>query len=124
MAWLWVGLGGFVGAVLRFGISSWMHARIGGAWPLGTLTVNVLGCLAIGALLGIARHPGVLSPEWRPFLIVGLLGSFTTFSTFGHEALTLLQLGAAGRALAWVGLHLVLGLGAVWVGAEGIRRLL
>ena len=83
-----VGLGGFIGAVARYGISTLLQGR-GAGWPLATLLVNVVGCLAIGALLGLARDNPDLSPQVRSFLVVGLLGSFTTFSTLGHETMQL-----------------------------------
>ena len=114
---LCVGAGGFLGAVSRYGLSQWLRSSVEGGYPLGTLAVNVLGCLGIGALLGLSQdHPG-LSENARLFLVVGLLGSFTTFSTFGHETLRLFGEDQLGRALLNVGLNLVLGLGAVWLGA-------
>ena len=112
-----VGLGGFIGAVARYGISTLLQGR-GAGWPLATLLVNVVGCLAIGALLGLARDNPDLSPQVRSFLVVGLLGSFTTFSTLGHETMQLVEEGNHGRALVLILLHLTLGLAAVWIGAR------
>jgi CrcB protein len=114
---LCVGAGGFLGAISRYGLSQWLRAALGGSYPLGTLAVNVLGCLGIGALLGLSQESTGLSENTRLVLVVGLLGSFTTFSTFGHETLRLFGEDQLGRALLNVGLNLVLGLGAVWLGA-------
>ena len=103
--------------MLRFGVSGGTQ-RIAGfsSFPYGTLAVNVTGCLAIGLLSGLAEARQVLTPETRLLILIGLLGSFTTFSTFGYETLTLLRDGALLRAAANVGLHVGLGLGAAWVG--------
>ncbi len=121
---LLVGAGGFVGAVLRFGVSGGVQ-RIAGfsSFPYGTLAVNVAGCLAIGLLSGLAEARQVLTPETRLLILIGLLGSFTTFSTFGYETLTLVRDGALLRAVANVGLHVGLGLGAAWAGLALSRAL-
>ena len=110
---LWVGAGGFLGAVLRYGLSSWLPAQRFGC---GTLTVNLLGCLAIGALAGWTETRGELDPHTRALVISGVLGSFTTFSAFGNEVMELVRegrnLAAGGVVLA----HLALGFGAVVAG--------
>ncbi len=114
---LLAGLGGFVGAALRYGgteLASRLHT--GPGFTYATLIVNVLGCLAIGLLGGLSEARGLLSPEARAFLLVGILGGFTTFSTFGFETLQLVRAGHQVIAMANVVLHLVLGLGAVWAG--------
>ena len=114
---LLVGAGGFMGAVLRYGVSGLVQTltkSIG--FPYGTLAVNVLGCLVIGILAQMVTSRGMFSPELRLFLFIGVLGSFTTFSTFGNETFNLLQDGETVAALAYVGLHLVVGFGAVWLG--------
>jgi fluoride exporter len=114
---LLVGTGGFVGSVLRFIVSNWVQ-RVSGSllFPWGTLTVNVVGCFVIGAMAGMLefRHP--FSPDGRLFLLVGLLGGFTTFSAFGYEIMALTHDGDWLHALGHVGLHLVLALPAVWLG--------
>lgn len=112
-----VGTGGMCGAILRYWLSGAVYAltpapRI----PWGTLLVNVLGCFAIGALTGLADARGVLSPTARLFLLIGLLGGFTTFSTFGYETLALLRDQAVARALLNVTLQITLGLTAAWGG--------
>ncbi len=118
MTWLSVGLGGFVGAILRYGISRGVQALFGSDFPAGTLVVNLLGCLAIGAALGVAGRDAQMSEQLRLTLVVGLLGSFTTFSTFAKEAVDLFALGQPGRALLVVAANLALGLPAVWLGAR------
>ena len=83
---LLVGAGGFVGSVLRYGLSGAVHRLLPfAAFPYGTLAVNVVGCLAIGLLAGWSEARQVIGPELRLFLFIGLLGGFTTFSTFGYE---------------------------------------
>jgi len=112
-----VGLGGFVGSILRYLLSGWVQGLADSpTFGYGTLSVNVLGCLAIGLLGGWADNAGVLSPSMRLFLMLGLLGGFTTFSTFGYETMTLLRGRAMFGALMYVGLHLLLGFGAVALG--------
>lgn len=112
-----VGLGGLIGAVLRYLVSGWLHAAMRTlAFPIGTLGVNVLGCLLIGLLGGLADNMAMLSHSTRLFLLVGILGSFTTFSTFGYETLALMRDGQFGLALANVLLQVVVGLTAVWAG--------
>lgn len=112
-----IGLGGFMGALLRYGVSglvqNWSKSI---SFPYGTLAVNLLGCFIIGSLSQLAESRGVFSPEARSFLFIGLLGAFTTYSTFGNETVNLMMDGQNLRSLANIGLHLVLGLGAVWLG--------
>ena len=114
---LLVGIGGFLGAIARYALGGWVHRSAHGpVFPYGTLVVNVLGCLLIGALAGLVETRGVLSPESRVFLLIGLLGGFTTFSTFGYETLQLLRDGQLLYGLANIGASVLLGLGAVWLG--------
>ena len=113
--WLWLFVGGGLGAVMRFALGSWVLARAGDGFPWGTLAVNWVGCLAIGvaaALFAALPHgPGV-----RLFLVTGVLGGFTTFSTFGHETMALLRDGERLAAAGNVGLQLFVGLGCAWGG--------
>ncbi len=111
------GLGGFLGAILRYVIGSWVRQLSGNhPFPYGTLTVNVLGCLAIGLATQLFEIKQVFSQETRIFLLVGLLGAFTTFSTFGIETLNLFQEGKTGLSIMNILIHLLLGLFAVWLG--------
>lgn len=108
---LWVGIGGFTGAVLRYlttkTISEWTaYSRL----PLGTLAVNVVGCLIIGFLSALAEAQGTFSVQAKAFVFAGTLGAFTTFSTFGSETMAFFSQGKEGLAFLNVGMHLVLGL--------------
>jgi CrcB protein len=85
-------------------------------FPYGTLAVNLLGCAAIGVLAGLGESRQLFSPELRGFVFVGLLGGFTTFSTFAHETTILLRHDAYLQAFTSVGLHVGLGLLLVWAG--------
>jgi CrcB protein len=119
--WLWhaflVGAGGFAGSILRFGVGGLAYRLFPSATvPIGTLAVNVIGCLAIGVLGGVGDARQIAAPEFRLLLMVGLLGGFTTFSAFGYEVLVLVRADEPVRAVVNVGLHLVLGLIAVWIG--------
>ena len=88
--WLLIGLGGFVGAVLRYWISGWIQSGFI-TFPVGTLTVNFLGSLVLSIIVYTSQYRGFLSEEARIFLTVGLLGSFTTMSTFSFESIKLLE---------------------------------
>ena len=112
-----VGAGGFLGALARYGLSGIVHRFFPQTtFPVGTLTVNLLGCLLIGVLAGLVESRQLLGPEARVFAMIGLLGGFTTFSTFGYETFALLRDGENLRATANVGLSVVLGLAFVWLG--------
>lgn len=119
-----VGLGGFVGSGLRFVVSGLVHRLVPFAlFPWGTLVVNVLGCLAIGFLGGLLEYRGAVSPGARLFLMIGLLGGFTTFSTFAFETFALAEDAQAARALLNVLLQIVLGFAAAWIGMLAARSL-
>ena len=119
-----VGAGGFLGAICRYLISGWVHRMLPfSGFPYGTLTVNILGCLLIGFLSGLAETRNVLGPEARLFLLLGLLGGFTTFSTFGYETLALARDAESLKALANIALHIAACLGAVWFGGAFSRIL-
>jgi len=113
---LLVGFGGFIGSVARYYISKlnllidWLSI------PIGTLLVNVAGSLLIGLLTGIASKSPILTVEWRLFLMVGLCGGFTTFSTFTSENLALAQNGQFLAVALYAGLSVILGFIAVFVG--------
>src|SRR5215207_8296023 len=115
--YLFVGTGGFVGAVLRYWLSSTVQQLSNSAlFPVGTLVVNVLGCLVIGFLSEPAEEHGLFTAEARAFVFIGILGGFTTFSTFGNETMNLLRNGQNTLAFCNAAGHLILGLGAVWAG--------
>ena len=114
---LLVGLGGFLGSGLRFLISGWVQRLAPtSVFPWGTLAVNVLGCFVLGGVYGLAESRGVFGPAARLFLFIGLLGGFTTFSTFAWETLALGRDAEIGQFLANIGLQVTTGLAAVWLG--------
>ncbi len=111
-----VGAGGFLGSVLRFSVSEWMARRYQDKFPAGTLAVNLIGCLLIGLLAGLAGRRNLLSPDVRLLIITGFLGGFTTFSAFGLDTVSLLRRGKSGLALLYLGVSVFGGLLLVWVG--------
>ena len=112
-----VGTGGFAGALFRYALGGIVHRRFPlTTFPYGTLTVNLLGCLLIGLLAGLAESRQLFSPEFRRFALIGLLGGFTTFSTFGYETFAMLRDAEYLRAASNIGMHVFLGLALVWVG--------
>ena len=112
-----IGAGGFFGSISRYVVSGAVHRIFGKPWfPYGTLAVNVLGCFLIGFLSGIGDNRQLFTPETRLFLFIGFLGGFTTFSTFGYEIFTFARDGQFLGSFLNLALHLVFGLGAVWLG--------
>ena len=108
--------GGSVGALLRYAASGVAQKLAGGSFPLGTLAVNVIGCLLMGFAGAIFAGPHLIREEYRMALLVGGLGAFTTFSTFSFETFTLADRGQLQLAVANILLSNGLGLAAVWFG--------
>ena len=116
-----VGLGGFIGAVLRYLISGCVQDLTQSlAFPHGTLAVNITGCFLIGIFSHIFESQAGMTAEMRLLLMVGLLGSFTTYSTFGNETINLLQDQRLFLALLNIATHIILGLSAVLLGRFSI----
>jgi CrcB protein len=114
---LLVGLGGFLGSVLRYGVGGWVgRLKSGWSFPLETLLINVTGCLVLGFLAGLSETRGVFSGSTRAFLFIGLLGGFTTFSTFGYETVQLVRDAQWQAAIMSTILQVALGLAGVWAG--------
>lgn len=112
-----VGLGGFIGSSLRFAMSGWVQRVFPySQFPYGTMSVNVLGCLLIGYLGGVAEQRQTLEAGTRLFLLVGVLGGFTTFSTFAYESLALAQDSLYFKMMLNVVLQVVIGFSAAWLG--------
>ena len=121
-----IGFGGFIGAVLRYLVSGWVQDRSGSIFiPYGTAAVNLSGCFLIGLLSYLVETRSFFSVETRAFILIGLLGSFTTFSTFGSETLALIRSGRMDIAALYAGGQVVVGVFMVWLGrllAAGIWR--
>ena len=127
-AWLLVAVGGALGSVLRYGLGRWlMHGAPVQAFPYGTLTVNLLGCLAIGLVAEFLLLQRILAPQPRLLLQTGILGGFTTFSAFGLETMLMLRREQWLTAATYVSTSVLGGLLAVWLGmkaADGLSRLI
>ena len=117
-----VGAGSFLGGGFRYLLSQFIQSKTLITFPLGTLGVNIIGCLLIGIVFGIIER-GNMNPEWRLFLATGILGGFTTFSTFSLETVTMIRDGQSLSALAYVALSVVIGLAATFVGISVTRVL-
>ena len=114
-----IGTGGFIGAVLRYWVGNaaqtWSKAE---SFPAGTLIVNLIGCLVIGFLSHVGENSSVISPEAPSFLFIGILGAFTTFSTFSNETVNLFRQGQGFYSMVNVAAHILIGLAAVWLGRQ------
>lgn len=117
MQLLIIGVGGFIGTVLRYVIGGMVQGGAGDSlFPSATLTINLLGCFGIGLLAELSEARGFLTAEMRGFLMVGILGGFTTFSTFANETVNAVRDGAMAIALVNVLASVGLGLIGVWAG--------
>ena len=110
-------IAGGCGSVLRFAVAGWTQ-RLAESFPLGTLTVNVVGSIVIGLAAPLLSGPLLIRPEYRLAILVGLLGGFTTFSSYSWETVSLLQDGQWRLAVANVVLSNGLGLTAAWLGTR------
>ena len=118
-----IGIGGAIGSLLRFWMSTWVHSFAGRGFPYGTLTVNVLGCLVMGVLFVVLTERLSDNVVLRAGLLIGVLGGFTTFSSFSIETFNLMEQGAHLKALANMALSLVLCVGGTWLGVIIGRQL-
>ncbi|MBI2824009.1 MAG: fluoride efflux transporter CrcB [Planctomycetia bacterium] len=119
---LLIAVGGGLGSVLRYGLQGAVQRIAGGGFPAGTLAVNAIGCLCVGFLTAMLTGPFLIREEYRIGLTVGVLGGFTTFSTFGLETFHLANDGQMRLALANVVLSCGLGFAAVWFGYRLAER--
>lgn len=118
-----IAVGGAVGSVLRYWLSTWVYALAGRGFPYGTLVVNVLGCLVMGVLFVLLVERMGENTLLRAGLLIGVLGGFTTFSTFSIETFNLIEQGAWLRAVANSVASLVLCIGATWGGVIIARQI-
>lgn len=123
MRFLLIALGATLGANARYWMGVWAGSRLGADFPYGTFLVNVTGCFLIGLFLGLGETRFTISGELRLFFVVGFLGSYTTFSSFGYESINLLQSGNLWFAALNLLLTLVIGLTAVVLGLQVARWL-
>ena len=120
---LWVCFAGALGSGTRYLIALWAAQRLGGAFPYGTLIVNLFGCFSIAALMHAALALG-WSPNLRAALTIGFIGGLTTYSSFNYETMRLFEEGATASAAASVALTMLGGLTAGWLGLLTAREIL
>lgn len=114
---LLAGIGGFIGSSLRYLINTWVYNLFDyPTFPYGTMFVNITGCLIIGFLSGVAESREIFTPELRIFVFIGILGGYTTFSSFGYDTFGLWREGQMFLGLVNVGVQVVVGLSCVWLG--------
>ena len=116
MKFLWIALGGALGALARYSVGVWIYERVGTRFPYGTMVINVTGCFVMGLVMAILDAHLELNPAWRYTIPVGFIGAYTTFSTFEYETLHALQNGQAASAFLYFSGSLVMGLVGVWLG--------
>ena len=121
--YLWIAAGAVLGANARYLVSQWVAERLGAAFPFGTLIVNLTGSLMLGFLLSLTANRFTVSPAMRLFLTVGFLGSYTTFSSYTVESLSLLQNGAPASGLLNILGHNMAGLICALLGIYLARQL-
>ena len=119
---LLIGFGSFLGGISRYLITIYIHNRYLSNFPFGTMAVNFIGCFLIGLVYGLTEK-GNISAEWRLFLATGILGGFTTFSSFSHETVTLLREEEYVYAFANLGFSILLGLAATLAGIFIIKSI-
>jgi fluoride exporter len=120
----YVALGGAVGSVMRYAVGVAIQGRTGLDFPVGTLLVNLSGCLLLGFLIHYALATPAITPEFRALLTTGLCGGYTTFSTFGYATVTLIQDGDWRRATLYVGLSVAGSILGVMLGIAGAQQVL
>ncbi|MBG0918627.1 fluoride efflux transporter CrcB [Exiguobacterium sp. SRB7LM] len=123
MIYIYVGLAGAVGALARYGLGMMIDSIGPSAFPISTLLINLIGSFLLGWLTHMFLRTGKLSPQFVTIVGTGMIGSFTTFSTFSVETIRLLDESRIGLALLYVFLSITLGLGSSWLGYRvGVRR--
>ncbi|HEY2964534.1 MAG TPA: fluoride efflux transporter CrcB [Pyrinomonadaceae bacterium] len=118
-----IALAGLVGTVLRYWLSGLVARRFGETFPWGTMAVNLIGCFVTGAVFYLSEERFLINPALRTVILIGLLGGFTTFSSYGLQTFTLLRDGEFGLATLNVALSNVVGLLMVWAGYVSSKAL-
>ena len=113
---VFIGLGGFLGSIARYGLTSLVQTKTESLFPYGTMLVNIVGCFAIGLLMTIFQERVIVSQNIRLFLIIGILGGFTTFSSFSYDTFAMMKSGNFFGASLNAGVSLVGCLIATWAG--------
>jgi CrcB protein len=120
---LLVGGGGFLGANARYWLGGWVQERLGATFPWQTMLINISGSLLIGLFMGLSGGL-IWNPNWRLFVALGILGGYTTFSTFGYEAVVMLQQKEYSRALFYIEGSALLSVLGAWLGIVLSRMVL
>lgn len=113
---LLVALGGGIGSVFRYLTAVFVNKFFSGAFPLATFITNILGCFLIGIFMGYLAKSQFSNPDLKWLFVTGFCGGYTTFSAFGFENVTLLQGNQSATAFLYIGLSIITGLSAVWLG--------
>jgi len=119
---LLVGLGSFIGGICRYLVSLVIQNKFLSTFPYGTLAVNIIGCFLIGVIYGFSER-GNMNAEWRIFLATGIMGGFTTFSSFSNETVGMLRDAQYWAAFSYIALSVFIGLAATFVGISLIKYL-
>jgi CrcB protein len=119
--YLMVGIGGFLGSVLRFWLGSFIGGRLGARFPYGTFVINVTGSFLIGMVLAVLATKAHWNSNWRYLIPIGFIGGYTTFSAFEYETFQLFQDGQLLTAMLNIALSVVIGVVGVWVGVVAGR---
>jgi CrcB protein len=116
-----VAVGGALGSMARFGLVNIVYRVVPSGFPFGTALVNVIGCLVFGVIAALMDERGMMGGEGRAFLLVGVLGGFTTFSSFEYDTFVLLRDGLMLRASMNVAGQVLIGLAALWAGYSSVQ---
>lgn len=115
-----IGIGSFIGGTSRYLLARLIQNKFLSTYPFGTLGVNIIGCFLIGIVFGLSER-GNISMEWRLFLATGILGGFTTFSSFSNETVSLLRDGQYWLAFSYIASSVIIGLIATFIGISLVK---
>ena len=122
--YLLIAFGGALGATLRFAIGQFVQSALDRPWfPFATLFINIAGCFIFGVVIGLSEAGRNITAEQRSFILVGILGGFTTFSSFGYETFNLMRTDHLNAAVVNISVQVVLGIVGVWLGIQCARLL-